>query len=121
MRQPLLSAGHVWHVTHPSHEQEFLLKSKRDRLAWRYGLYQAHQRYSLCVFAYMVTSNHIHLLVKDPGEGETSPSMRLIAGRTAQAYLRRKGRKGPFWPLVKYFYVPRYDRPKENSGKADGS
>ena len=88
---------HVWHITHRCHKQDFLLKFQRDRLAWRYWLYQACRRYGLCVFNYIVTSNHIHLLVKDQGKGEIPASMRLIAGRTAQAFNQRKGRKGAFW------------------------
>ena len=89
--------GHVWHITHRCRKQEFLLQFQRDRLAWRYWLYQARRRYGLCVLDYIVTSNHVHLLVKDRGSGEIAASMRLIAGRTAQAYIRRKGRKGAFW------------------------
>jgi hypothetical protein len=45
----------------------------------------------------MVTSNHIHLLVEDKGEGIIPRSIQLIAGRTAQDYNRRKKRKGAFW------------------------
>ena len=45
----------------------------------------------------MITSNHIHLLVEDKGEGMIPRSIQLIAGRTAQDYNRRKKRKGAFW------------------------
>ena len=45
----------------------------------------------------MVTSNHVHLLVKDTAEGAIARSMQLIAGRTAQEYNRRKARLGAFW------------------------
>jgi REP element-mobilizing transposase RayT len=45
----------------------------------------------------MVTSNHIHLLVKDTGQDVIAQSMQLIAGRTAQEYNERKGRHGAFW------------------------
>jgi putative transposase len=45
----------------------------------------------------MVTSNHIHLLVKDTGPNVIAQSMQLIAGRTAQEYNQRKGRQGAFW------------------------
>jgi len=44
-----------------------------------------------------VTSNHIHLLVKDTGANVIANSMQLIAGRTAQEYNRRKARHGAFW------------------------
>jgi putative transposase len=46
----------------------------------------------------MVTSNHIHLLVSDDGNGDTIPkSIQLVAGRTGQEYNQRKSRKGAFW------------------------
>jgi len=69
----------------------------RDRRLWRYWLYQARQRYGLCVLNYIVTSNHVHLLVRDTGAGEIPRAIQLIAGRVGQAYNRRKGRKGAFW------------------------
>lgn len=89
--------GHIWHITHRCHQKEFLLKFVRDRQRWRYWLYQAKKRYGLCVLNYIVTSNHIHLLVQDRGNGEIAKSMQLIAGRTAQEYNQRKGRKGAYW------------------------
>ena len=51
----------------------------------------------MCVLNYIVTSNHIHLLVRDQGRSEIPEAMRLIAGRTAQEYNRRKFRRGAFW------------------------
>jgi hypothetical protein len=45
----------------------------------------------------MVTSNHIHLLVKDTGANVIAESMQLMAGRVAQEYNERKGRHGAFW------------------------
>jgi len=60
-------------------------------------LFEARKRYGLCVLNYMVTSNHIHLLVKDTGNNVIPKSMQLIAGRTAQTYNQRKNRKGAFW------------------------
>ncbi|WP_018144277.1 MULTISPECIES: transposase [unclassified Thioalkalivibrio] len=89
--------GHVWHITHRCHKQELLLKFARDRRLWRYWLYQARRRYGLCVLNYIVTSNHVHLLLRDEGRGEILRAMQLIAGRVGQAYNRRKGRKGAFW------------------------
>ena len=46
---------------------------------------------------FMVTSNHVHLLVKDTGPNVIARSMQLIAGRTAQEYNERKRRQGAFW------------------------
>ena len=57
------------------------------------------KRYSgLSVLNYMVTSNHIHLLVFDNGGRNVIPaSIKLVAGRIGQEYNVRKNRKGAFW------------------------
>ena len=61
-------------------------------------LFEAKKRYGLSVLNYTVTSNHIHLIVKDNGDRETIPkSIQLIAGRTGQEYNLRKKRKGAYW------------------------
>lgn len=73
------------------------MKFKRDRKRWLYWLFEAKKRYGLCVLNYIVTSNHIHLLVVDTEEKTISQSLQLIAGRTAQEFNTRKKRKGSFW------------------------
>src|SRR5574341_2598327 len=88
---------HVWHLTHRCHQRDFLLTFARDRWRWRRWLFEAKKRFGLCVLNYVVTSNHIHLLVKDTGEAVLARSVPLAAGRTAQQYNQRKGRQGAFW------------------------
>ena len=89
--------GYVWHITHRCHKQEFLFKFSRDKQRWIYWLFEAKKRYGLCILNYVVTSNHIHLLVVDTKEDVIAKSIQLIAGRTAQEYNQRKKRKGAFW------------------------
>src|SRR5688572_11578849 len=89
--------GHIWHITHRCHEKAFLLKFTRDRRRYRYWLFEAKKRFGLCVLNYVVTSNHIHLLVQDTGEDAIPYSMQLIAGRIGQEYNQRKKRQGAFW------------------------
>ena len=62
----------------------------------RWG-FQAKKHFGLFVLDYMVTSNHIHFLVKDTATNVIAQSMQLIAGRTAQEYNQRKNRQGAFW------------------------
>lgn len=90
-------AGLVWHITQRCHERAFLLKFRRDRRRWIHWLWVARRRYGLSVLNFIVTSNHVHLLVRDRGRGEIMASMQLIAGRTAQEYNQRKHRHGAFW------------------------
>ena len=91
--------GYVWHITHRCHKRAFLLKFAKDRNRWIEWLYRARKRHShLNVLDYMVTSNHIHLLLYDTGGHNAIPdSIKLIAGRTGQEYNLRKNRKGAFW------------------------
>ncbi|MEK6593404.1 MAG: transposase [Pseudomonadota bacterium] len=89
--------GHVWHITHRCHQQAFLLKFAHDRQCYLRWLFEAKKRFGLCVLNYMVTSNHVHLLVKDTGADIIPQSMQLVAGRTAQEFNHRKDRKGAFW------------------------
>lgn len=60
-------------------------------------LFEARKRYGLSVLNYTVTSNHIHLLVKDTGADTIPKSMQLIAGRTAQ----EKNQKQLTRPILK--------------------
>jgi len=54
-------------------------------------LFEAKKRYGIRILNYMVTSNHIHLLVVDAGGRDVIPkSIKLVAGRTGQEYNRKK-------------------------------
>jgi putative transposase len=92
-------SGYAWHLTHRCHKREFLLKFAKDKQRWLYWLFEAKKRFGLCVLNFTVTSNHVHLLIYDTGNGnETIPkSIQLIAGKTGQEFNHRKGRNGAFW------------------------
>ena len=89
--------GQVWHITHRCHKKEFLLKFAKDRRRWHYWLFEAKKRFGLRILNYVVTSNHIHLLVIDSGPDVIPKSLQLVAGRIAQEFNHRKERKGAFW------------------------
>lgn len=90
--------GQVWHITHRCHKREFLLKFVKDRKRWLQWLFEAKRRYGLTILNYVVTSNHIHLLVVDDNDRMTIPkSIQLAAGRLAQEFNQRKNRKGACW------------------------
>jgi putative transposase len=90
--------GQIWHITHRCHKNEYLLKFAKDRQRWLQWLFEAKKRYGLVILNYIVTSNHIHLLVVDDGGRDVIPNaIQLIAGRTGQEFNQRKNRKGAFW------------------------
>lgn len=90
--------GHTWHITHRCHKKEFLFKFDKDKKRFVEWLFQTKKRYKLQILNYMITSNHIHLLVSDNAKNRNAipESIKLIAGRTAQEYNKRKKRKGAF-------------------------
>jgi REP element-mobilizing transposase RayT len=90
-------SGQIWHITHRCHEKSFLLRFPNDRRKYRRWLFEAKQRFGLCVLNFVITSNHVHLLVKDTGKGVIARGVQLAAGRTAQEYNQRKERQGAFW------------------------
>ena len=62
---------------------------------WTKWLFEARKRYGLEVLNYVVTSNHIHLLIFAGEDWSViSRALQLIAGRTAQQFNIRKGRNG---------------------------
>jgi len=82
--------GQIWHITHRCHKREFLLKFSKDRRRWLQWLFEAKRRYGLTILNYIVTSNHIHLLVADDkGRGVIPDSIKLIAGRSGQEFNQR--------------------------------
>ena len=90
--------GYVRHITHRRHKRDFLLKLVRDRNRWKNWLFEAEKRYGLHVLDYILTSNHIHLLVIDEGGRDVIPnSLKLVAGCVGLECNIRKNRKGAFW------------------------
>ena len=81
----------------PLSPEKFLLKFARDRHRYLRWVFEAKMRYGLSVLDYVVTFNHVHLLLKDTGPNVIARSMQLIAGRTGQEYNERKERHGAFW------------------------
>jgi REP element-mobilizing transposase RayT len=69
----------------------------RDRRRYLHWVFEAKKRFGLCVLDYGITSNHVHLLVKDTRPNVIAQSMQLIAGRTAQEYNQRRAMQGAFW------------------------
>ena len=90
--------GYVWHITHRCHKKEFLLKFAKDQRRWLQWLFEAKKRFGVSILNYTVTSNHVHLIVKDDqGEDVIPQTIQLVAGRTGQEYNQRKKRKGAYW------------------------
>jgi len=90
--------GFIWHLTHRCHKREFLLEFCTEKESWLRWIIEGKKRFGLRVLDYIVTSNHVHLLVHDRGIRDAIPrTMHLAASRAAQEYNYARSRHGAFW------------------------
>ena len=86
------------HVTHRCQERKFLFRYDIDRKYYQDLLFEASRRFSKVRFLnYVITSNHIHLLLWTPKMKDLSEMMHWLQGTFAQYYNYRKNREGSFW------------------------
>lgn len=89
--------GYTYHLTHRCHNRLFLLRFAAEREAYRKWLRIGAKRYRVPVFAYSITSNHVHVILRVRDREAVARLMDLAAGATARHYNRRKRRSGAFW------------------------
>jgi putative transposase len=86
------------HVTHRCQERRFLLRFGVDRRRYRARLLEASRRFRRVRFLdYVITSNHVHLLLWVPRMADLSAMMHWLQGTAARDCNRRKGREGSVW------------------------
>lgn len=86
-----------YHLTHRCQERRFLLRFETDRKNYLTRLREASLKYPISVLDYMVTSNHVHLLIFSPDTDTLSSAMQFLQGVVARDFNRRKNREGSFW------------------------
>jgi putative transposase len=89
--------GYISLITHRCHKREMLMKYPHEKQRLVHWLHQSKMRFDIDVLNYVVTSNHIHLIIFDKNTRTISKCMQLIAGRTAREYNMKNKRVGAFW------------------------
>ena len=74
-----------------------LFRWAKDRLRYLKRLRETSLRYPISVLNYMVTDNHVHLLLRAERPACVADAMQYLSGCAAQDYNRRKKREGAFW------------------------
>ncbi len=98
MRPPRISfAGGVYHVVTRCNNREFYFQDEEDFRMFLKILHKAKKIYKVRIFAYILTNNHVHLLIGTPENAELSKFMQYVNGNFAKAYNKRHGRSGRFW------------------------
>ncbi len=98
------------HLTHPPssrtrdfggtrrcQERRFLLQFQNDRRNFVKRLKEGTEKYGADVLDFVVTSNHVHLLLWANSGSIISEVMQYIQGTTGRDFNRRKNREGAFW------------------------
>ena len=96
-KRSALTEPACYHITHRCQERRFLLRFALDRQNYLRRLRQMAGAYRVSVLDYMVTCNHVHLLLWARRGREVAAAMHFLQGNTARDYNRRKAREGAFW------------------------
>ena len=86
-----------YHITHRCHERKFLFRFAKYRNFYTRHLFIMHKRYKIDILDYMVTGNHIHLLLSSRKGERISEGLRYLHGRIGQWHNIQTGREGSFW------------------------
>ncbi len=89
--------GGIFHVTARCNNKEFFFQRKADFLLYQEILGKAKEKYGTDIYAYCITSNHVHLLVGTPASPNLSEFMQYVSGNYAKAYNRAHRKTGRFW------------------------
>jgi putative transposase len=74
-----------------------MLKFSKDRDKYFDCLRETNKRFRISILDYMITSNHIHLLIWARRGEQISKAMQFLQGTFAQYYNKQHKRQGAFW------------------------
>ncbi|MDD2597685.1 MAG: transposase [Kiritimatiellae bacterium] len=92
-----LVEGYTYHLTHRCHNREHHLKRVRERDVYRKWLLEGVKRFDVCVYAFAITNNHVHVVAHADDLESIPRMMHLAAGSTAKQYNLRKGHLDSLW------------------------
>lgn len=96
-RARITVAGVPHHVVQRGHNREATFFADEDYLAYRHSLKEGAQRYHCAIHAYVLMTNHVHLLVTPTSELGLSRLMRYLGSRYVQYVNFVYRRRGTLW------------------------
>jgi putative transposase len=91
-----LVPGCIYHLTHRCHDREFLFRFAKDRNGYHRRLRQAVLSTRVCLLTYIITSNHVHLVVWMENPGQIAILMQEAAGSLPATITGAKNGVGHF-------------------------
>jgi len=86
-----------YHITHRCEDKNFYFKFKKYRDKYRHFLFEGQKRYKVDILNFVVTSNHVHILVVAGIGSNISKCIQFAHSRIAQVYNQEKGFESSFW------------------------
>ena len=97
-RRPRLELpGIPLHITHRGVNRAATFLDDGDFHEYRYCLGDALAAHGIALHAYVLMTNHVHLLLTSPVPGQLSAAMRQLGQRYVPAFNRKHGRTGTLW------------------------
>ena len=87
----------IYHITHRCHNREYLFKFSKHRDIYCSLLLKMSKQYPVSVLNYMVTSNHVHLLLSVKNPATMSGALNYLHSQAARQCNKAKKREGAFW------------------------
>lgn len=85
------------HLVQRGHDRRACFHSEQDRLHYLSLLHEVLSRSVISLHAYVLMTNHIHLLVTPTVAGSVSSAIKAIGGRYVRYFNERYGRVGTLW------------------------
>jgi len=89
--------GRSYHITHRCHHRNFYLKFDTHRDKYIRLLWEGSRKFNVDIYNFIVTSNHVHLLLSSDSEEGISNFMCHMSGKMARYYNHHKNITGSFW------------------------
>ena len=96
-KQRNLLSDCCYHISHRCQRGRDLLRFAGDRDNYLIRLRQMQKKHRISVLNYIITSDHIHLLLWAKEASRISIGMRFLQGVVTKDYNRRKGYEGSCW------------------------
>lgn len=92
-----LPPGQPQHVIQRGNNRQAVFHDEGDFRFYLGCLREAASRYGCAVHAYVLMTNHVHLLVSPAAEDGLPRAMQLLGMRYTRRFNRRQGRSGTLW------------------------
>lgn len=93
----LVAPGFPMHVTHRGHNRQATFHDAEDFASYREILHQASRRSACAIHAYVLMSNHVHLLITPTAPRSAANMMQRVGSRFVRYWNKRHHRSGTLW------------------------